>query len=105
MGKRSVLVAALAGVVGILVGPAFSQEGKQEAKSTAGTARIAPVTQSELNAAAKSTNNFLLTNGNYAQTRFHPARQIFREKVKKLHVAWIFKTAVKESLESSLTVA
>src|SRR5476651_915306 len=101
MDKCSVLVATLAGAVGILIGPAFSQEVKQEAKSTAGAARIAPVTQNQLNNAAKSTDNFLLTNGNYAQTRFHPARQISRENVKKLHVAWIFQTDVKESLETS----
>jgi alcohol dehydrogenase (cytochrome c) len=101
MDKRSVLAATLAGVVGILIGPAFSQEVKQEAKSMSGAAKIASVTQSQLNAAAKSTNNFLLTNGNYAQTRFHPAREISRENVKKLHVAWIFQTDVKESLETS----
>src|SRR5229473_1232528 len=101
MGKRSVLAATLAGVVGILIGPAFSQEVKQEAKSMSGAAKIAPVTQSQLNAAAKSTNNFLLTNGNYAQTRFHPARQISRENVKNLRVAWIFQTEVKESMETS----
>src|SRR5712671_2355967 len=101
MGKRSVLAATLAGVAGILIGPAFSQEVKQEAKSTAGTARIVPVTQSQLNAADKSINDFLLTNGNYAQTRFHLARQIERGNVKNLHVAWIFQTDVKESLETS----
>src|SRR5712692_5107291 len=87
MGKRSVLAATLTGAVGIVIGPAFSQEDQQEAKSMSG--------------AAKSTNNFLLTNGNYAQTRFHPAREISRENVKKLHVAWIFQTDVKESLETS----
>ena len=63
MDKRSVLAATLAGVVGILIGPAFSQEVKQEAKSMSGAAKIASVTQSQLNAAAKSTNNFLLTIG------------------------------------------
>src|SRR5216683_2354585 len=94
MGKRSVFAAILAGVVGILIGPAFSQEVKQEAKSMSGAAKIAPVTQSELNTAAKSTDNFLLTNGNYAQTRFHPARQIVRENVKNLHVAWILQTDI-----------
>ena len=47
------------------------------------------------------STNFLLTNGNYAQTRFYPARQIDRDNVKKLHVAWIFQTDVKESLETS----
>jgi alcohol dehydrogenase (cytochrome c) len=43
----------------------------------------------------------LLTNGNYAQTRFYPAKQIDRDNVKNLHVAWIFQTDVKESLETS----
>src|SRR4029077_18231119 len=35
------------------------------------------------------------------QTRFHPAKQIDRGNVKNLHVAWIFQTDVKESLETS----
>src|SRR3984893_4827999 len=101
MGKRSILAAALAGVAGILIGPVTAQEVKQDAKSVSGTARVSPVTQSQLNAADKSVSNFLLTNGNYAQTRFHPARQILRDNVKNLHVAWIFQTDVKESLETS----
>jgi PQQ-dependent dehydrogenase (methanol/ethanol family) len=66
-----------------------------------GQAPASPVTQQQLNAADKNATNFLLTNGNYAQTRFHPARQIDRGNVKKLHVAWIFQTDVKESLETS----
>ena len=32
---------------------------------------------------------------------FHPAKQIDRDNVKNLHVAWIFQTDVKESLETS----
>jgi len=64
-------------------------------------AKISPVTQDQLNAADKNATNFLLTNGDYAQTRFHPAKQINRDNVKKLHVAWIFQTQVKESLETS----
>ena len=66
-----------------------------------GQATISPVTQQQLDSADKSVNNFLLTNGNYAQTRFHPARQIGRDNVKGLRVAWIFQTDVKESLETS----
>src|SRR6267142_971574 len=102
MDKRSILAVALAGVVaGILIGPVFAQEVKQEAKSTSGKAKISAVTQDQLNKADKHADNFLLTNGNYAQTRFHPARQIGRNNVKNLHVAWIFQTEVKESLETS----
>src|SRR5712672_1589240 len=101
MVKRSILAVALAGVAGILIGPVFAQEVKQEAKSISGKAKISSVTQEQLNSADKNATNFLLTNGNYAQTRFHPAKQIDRDNVKNLHVAWMFQTDVKESLETS----
>ena len=101
MGRLAIVSAVLVGVTGILTGSAGAQEIKQDAKSTSGQAMIAPVTQEQLNGAAKNTSNFLLTNGNYAQTRFHPANQITRDNVKNLRVAWIFQTDVKESLETS----
>src|SRR6202789_2520380 len=93
--------AALCGAAGLLTAAVSAQEVKQETKSASGQAMVSPVTQQLLNAADKSSTNFLLTNGNYAQTRFHPAKQIDRDNVKKLHVAWIFQTDVKESLETS----
>ena len=37
----------------------------------------------------------------YAQTRFHPANQITTANVKKLNVAWIFQTDMRESMETS----
>jgi len=101
MGQSAILAGVLYGVVGLLIGPAGAQETKQETKPASGPAMVSPVTQSKLNAADKSINDFLLTNGNYAQTRFHLARQIERGNVKNLHVAWIFQTDVKESLETS----
>src|SRR6202161_851966 len=101
MGRYAITGAALLGVVGLLTMPASAQEVNQDAKSASGSARISPVTQDQLDKADKSASNFLLTNGNYAQTRFYPARQIDRDNVKNLHVAWIFQTDVKESLETS----
>jgi PQQ-dependent dehydrogenase (methanol/ethanol family) len=101
MVRPAILAAVLYGVAGLPVGPAGAQETKQETKPASGQAMVSPVTQDQLNAADKSVSNFLLTNVNYAQTRFHPARQIGRDNVKNLHVAWIFQTDVKESLETS----
>jgi alcohol dehydrogenase (cytochrome c) len=101
MGKRAISAAAFALASGILTGPGLAQEVKQDAKSASSQAKISSVTQDQLNAADKNASNFLLTNGNYAQTRFHPAKQIGRDNVKNLHVAWIFQTDVKESLETS----
>ncbi len=59
------------------------------------------VTQDLLNRAAGDGNNFLHTNGNYEQTRYHPARQINASNVHELRPAWIFQTEVVETMETS----
>ncbi len=59
------------------------------------------VTQDMLNRAAGDGNNFLHTNGNYAQTRYYPATQINTGNVGNLRPAWIFQTEVVESMETS----
>ena len=59
------------------------------------------VTQDMLDHAAGDSNNFLHTNGNYDQTRYYPAQQINRENIQNLARAWVFKTEIKESLETS----
>src|SRR5580692_7666325 len=69
--------------------------------AVAPTAHAQTVTQEQLNKAAGDSSNFLLTNGNYAQTRFYPAKQITAGNVAHLHPAWIFQTDVKESMETS----
>lgn len=102
MNKFSIGYAALLGFACTLPTLSYAQqEVKQDSIGPVGQANVTPVTQALLNAADKSASNFLLTNGNYAQTRFHPAKQINRNNVKNLHVAWIFQTDVKESLETS----
>ncbi|NNE22157.1 MAG: PQQ-binding-like beta-propeller repeat protein, partial [Rhizobiales bacterium] len=59
------------------------------------------VTQDMLNRADGDGNNFLHTNGNYAQTRYYPARQINAGNVQNLRPAWIFQTEVVESMETT----
>jgi len=59
------------------------------------------VTQDMLNRAAGDGNNFLHTNGNYHQTRYHPARQINTSNVHNLRPAWIFHTEIVETMETS----
>jgi len=54
-----------------------------------------------LSGAASDSKNFLHTNGDYNQRRFYPATEIHRSNVKGLHVAWIFQTDIRESLETS----
>ncbi|MGY4511440.1 alcohol dehydrogenase (cytochrome c) [Bradyrhizobium sp. USDA 3650] len=102
MNRFSIGYAALLGLACTLPTLSYAQqEVKQDSIGPVGQANVTPVTQALLNGADKSASNFLLTNGNYAQTRFHPAKQINRNNVKNLHVAWIFQTDVKESLETS----
>src|SRR5215813_1101231 len=91
----------LIGSFALLSAAASGQEVQQGGKSMLGNAKVPPVTQQQLNSADKNSKDFLLTNGNYAQTRFYPGKQISRDNVKNLHVAWIFQTDVKESLETS----
>jgi glucose dehydrogenase len=59
------------------------------------------VTQDMLNRAAGDGNNFLHTNGNYAQTRYYPSRQINVDNVRNLRPAWVFQTEIVDSMETS----
>jgi alcohol dehydrogenase (cytochrome c) len=81
--------------------PALAQEIEQTKATTGTNAPAKAVSQDQLNAAAKDTNNFLHTNGNYDQTRYFPGKQIDTSNVGKLHPAWIFQTEVKESMETT----
>ncbi|AZQ69595.1 quinonprotein alcohol dehydrogenase [Silicimonas algicola] len=54
-----------------------------------------------LTRAAGDGNNFLHTNGNYAQTRYYPASQINTSNVKNLRPAWVFQTEVVDTMETS----
>jgi alcohol dehydrogenase (cytochrome c) len=98
VGKTMLLAAAMALP---LAGGAVAQETSGGGAGTAANAPAPNVSQAMLNNAAKDSNNFLHTNGNYEQTRFHPADQINAKNVKGLHVAWIFQTDVRESTETS----
>ena len=84
-----------------LASPASAQEIKPASGAMSGTATVTPVSQKDLDNAARDGSNFLHTNGNYEQTRFYPNGQINRGNVAHLHPAWIFQTEVKESLETS----
>jgi alcohol dehydrogenase (cytochrome c) len=80
---------------------AGQETGGGGAAGNAAAPAIPNVSQSMLNNAGKDSKNFLHTNGNYDQTRFYPADQINAKNVKGLHVAWIFQTDVRESMETS----
>jgi PQQ-dependent dehydrogenase (methanol/ethanol family) len=62
---------------------------------------MSAVTQDMLTRAGGDGNNFLHTNGNYAQTRYYPNSQINTSNVRKLRPAWIFQTEIVETMETT----
>jgi alcohol dehydrogenase (cytochrome c) len=94
-------LAILAGAMAIGLSGMSAAMAADETKSATLYGDMSTVTQDMLNRAGHDGNNFLLTNGNYWQQRFYPARQINRDNVAKLRPAWVFQTDVTESMETS----
>src|SRR6478736_8481327 len=92
----------IGGLTGALL---LSIAGSNTACSQTKAAPAKSVTQDQLNAAASDVNNFLHTNGNYAQTRYFPGKQINTSNVGKLRAAWIFQTEVQEVLATTPIIA
>lgn len=62
---------------------------------------LRPVTQAQLDGAGTNGNDWLHSNGSYVQTRYYPAAQINTRNVARLRPAFIFQTAVMESMETA----
>jgi len=100
---RMILASAAAFALAMSLTSATAQQSKRGQRPPAAAASVAPgnVTQDMLSRAAADANNFLHTNGDYTQKRYHPATLINASNVRRLRPAWIFQTDVKESLETS----
>ncbi len=101
MSRRTMALLTGALALATTIGSSSAQEVKQDSQGGTKAVIVTPVTQAMLDKAAGDANNFLLTNGDYNQQRFYPAKQITTKNVSKLHVAWIFQTEVRESMETS----
>ena len=97
--SKSMFFSALVGLAVILL--SANPVVAEEVKGATLYGNMATVTQDMMNRAGADANNFLHTNGNYAQTRYYPASQINTSNVKNLRPAWIFQTEIVESLETS----
>ncbi|MGA9868410.1 MAG: PQQ-binding-like beta-propeller repeat protein [Acetobacteraceae bacterium] len=95
---RTTRLAALAGAAVLAVGSAATA---QEVRSAVKYGDMSNVTQDMLSRAGGNASDYLLTNGDYAQTRYYPNRQINTGNVARLHPAWIFQTDISESLETT----
>ncbi len=66
---------------------------------------LEPVSQQQLDRAAATPADWLHSNGSYAQTRYYRGAQINKTNVSKLRPAFIFQTAVNESMETAPIVS
>ena len=94
----------LASLLAVWVGcPAtgLAQTIKRTDGAMSSGANLSAVLEKRLDDASNDGSNFLLSNANYAQTRFYPNAQINTRNVGGLRVAWLFQTDIQESMETS----
>lgn len=98
------LLLALAAAAAALIPAAFGADDIQGGATTPGAAMtrpLPPVTQAQLDAAGSNANDWVHSNGSYVQTRYYPGSQINTKNVAKLKPAFLFQTAVLESMETA----
>src|SRR6202158_1932957 len=103
MRYRSFLMMAAALSALSMSGPIGAQEVSGAATTTTKpiTKAFGPVTQSNLDGAGRDAKNWIHSNGSYDQTRYYPGDQINAGNVAGLKPAFVFQTAVLESMETA----
>jgi len=103
MHMRSKWLGTVAFAVSAFAGAASAQEIAGAAGTTSSKAMpsFTSVTQAMLEGAGADAKNWIHPNGNYAQTRYYPGNQINAGNVAKLKPAFVFQTAVTESMETA----
>jgi len=96
-------VAATSALSLSLIGTAAAQEVKGGPATTgkAISQPITSITQAMLDAAGGDAKNWIHANGSYDQQRYYPGNQINAGNVAKLKPAYVFQTAVLESMETA----
>jgi PQQ-dependent dehydrogenase (methanol/ethanol family) len=95
-------IAATAVVTLAVAGGASAQEVAGSATTTAKAMPSSPnISQAALEGAAGDAKNWIHANGNYDNSRFYPGSQINAGNVSKLKPAFVFQTAVLESMETA----
>jgi len=96
------------GIVAAAAGLALSWTVHAQETGTGATTTMKPVPSSlpqvggaMLNGAGGDPKNWIHPNGSYAQTRYYPGNQINTGNVSRLRPAFVFQTAVLESMETA----
>jgi PQQ-dependent dehydrogenase (methanol/ethanol family) len=99
--RVKLLSAALLFVGGTGFGIAAEITGGATTMSRPMSPKLGAITQARLNKADTDRQNWLHVNGGYAQTRYYPGTQINTGNVSRLRPAFVFQTAVMESMETA----
>lgn len=99
--QTAMLAAAVALAGGISFAVAQEISGGATTASMPMSGKLGAVSQKRLDGADMEKTNWLQVNGGYSQTRFFPGNQISTKNVHKLRPAFIFQTAVLESMETA----
>lgn len=94
----------LAAIVALSGSVSIATADEIQSSTTTSSAKMSSkigVSQSMLDQAVADSKNWLHSNGNYNETRYYPASQINTTNVSKLKPAFVFQTAVLESMETA----
>lgn len=103
MSLRLSPIAAAAAII-LAMPLAYAQPEVTGATATTGKPIATPIraiTQQMLDAAASDPKNWIHPNGSYDQQRFYPGKQVNASNVSRLKPAFVFQTAVLESMETA----
>jgi len=95
------LAAALALACGLTAPVAAQEVAGAATTTTRAMPALTSVSQSMLDGAANDSKNWLHSNGSYDQTRYYTGKQINTQNVARLKPAFVFQTAVVESMETA----
>jgi len=101
LSKPLMLAAAMAFAGAMNLAIAQEISGGATTASMPMTNDLGNVTQNRLDGADREGSNWLQVNGGYSQTRFFPGKQINNRNVHRLRPAFIFQTAILESMETA----
>jgi alcohol dehydrogenase (cytochrome c) len=105
LGSIAVVIGASATLTAPAARAADEIQNADTTKSAPVPASLRTVSQAQLDGAATDGASWLHSNGSYGETRYAPATQINRSNVAKLKPAFIFQTAVMESMETAPIVS
>jgi PQQ-dependent dehydrogenase (methanol/ethanol family) len=95
------IVAGLVLAYGFTTSAAAQEVGGSATTTTRPMPALTSVTQGMLDGAGTDSKNWLHSNGSYAQTRYYTGKQINAKNVARLRPAFVFQTAVLESMETA----